>query len=133
MSAQEGKGPRPCATLELGLTMPRERLYAAVDRRVEDQIARGLVEEVRALLDAGLSPEAPAMSALGYRQLVPYLRGEVTLAEAVERIKADTHRYVRHQETWLRRNRRLVSLDVIEPGWIERGIALVEEFLLPTV
>jgi tRNA dimethylallyltransferase len=129
MSAQEGKGPRPFATLEIGLTMPREALYAAVDRRVDDQIARGLVDEVRALLVAGLSPEAPAMSALGYRQLVPYLRGEVTLANATERIKADTHRYVRHQETWLRRNRRLVPIDVTEPGWIERGVALVADFL----
>jgi tRNA dimethylallyltransferase len=129
MSAQEGKGPRPFETLEIGLTMPREALYAAVDRRVDDQIARGLVAEVRALLAAGLSPEAPAMSALGYRQLVPYLRGDVTLADAVERTKTDTHRYVRHQETWLRRNRRLITIDVTEPGWIERGIALVAKFL----
>lgn len=130
MSAQEGKGPRPFETLELGLTMPRDALYAAVDRRVDDQIARGLVEEVRGLLDAELSPDAPAMSALGYRQLVPYLRGEVSLAEAVARIKADTHRYVRHQETWLRRNRRLIPIDVTDPGWIDRAIVLVQEFLV---
>lgn len=129
MSAQEGKGPRPFETLELGLTMSREALYAAVDRRVEDQIARGLIDEVRALLDAGLDPAAPAMSALGYRQLVPYLRGEVTLADAVERIKADTHRYVRHQETWLRRNKWLRPIDVTEPGWIERASGMVEVFL----
>jgi tRNA dimethylallyltransferase len=129
MSSQEGKGPRPFETLEFWLTMPREALYAAVDRRVEDQIARGLVEEVRGLLDGGLDPGAPAMSALGYRQLVPYLRGEVTLAEAVERIKADTHRYVRHQETWLRRNRRLVPIDVTKAGWVERAGELVAEYL----
>jgi tRNA dimethylallyltransferase len=69
------------------------------------------------------------MSALGYRQLVPYLRGEATLAETTERIKADTHRYVRHQETWLRRNKGLVPIDVTEPGWIERAFALVAAFL----
>src|SRR5262249_37740226 len=108
---------------------PREALYAAVDRRVDDQIVRGLVEEVRALLDGGLEPEAPAMSALGYRQLVPYIRGEVTLADAVERIKTDTHRYVRHQEKWLRRNKRLVPIDVTEPGWIERASGMVAGFL----
>jgi tRNA dimethylallyltransferase len=129
MSAQEGKGPRPFASLELGLTMPREALYAAIDRRVEDQIARGLVEEVRALLDRGLDPAAPAMSALGYRQLVPVIQGEITLKEATDRIKADTHRYVRHQETWLRRNRRLVPIDVMKPGWIERSSNLVAKFL----
>jgi tRNA dimethylallyltransferase len=129
MSAQEGKGPRPFNTLELGLTMPRERLYEAVDRRVDDQIVRGLVDEIRALLDRGISPDAPAMSALGYRQLVPYLRGKITLAAAVDRIKADTHRYVRHQETWLRRNRRLIPLDVTDPNWIDRGVVLVAAFL----
>ena len=129
MSAQESKGPRPFETLELGLTMPRQALYEAIDRRVDDQIARGLVEEVRTLLEGGVSADAPAMTALGYRQLVPYLRGETTLANAVARIKADTHRYVRHQETWLRRNPRLVSIDVTDPTWIERATDLVAEFL----
>jgi tRNA dimethylallyltransferase len=129
MTAQEGKGPRPYRTLELGLTMPRERLYAAIDRRVEEQFAAGLVEEVRGLLDAGLAPDAPAMSSLGYRQLVPYLRGEASLAEVARRIKHDTHRYVRHQETWLRRNPRLVRLDVTAPGWMEEAAALVGRFL----
>jgi tRNA dimethylallyltransferase len=76
-----------------------------------------------------LSPDAPSMSALGYRQLVPYLNGEITLDEAVAQIRTDTHRYVRHQETWLRRNKRLVTIDVTEPGWIERAVGLVGEFL----
>ena len=129
MSQQEGKGPRPFDTLEFGLTMPRAQLYEAIDRRVDDQIQRGLVEEVRLLLEGGVPPDAPAMSALGYRQLLPYFRGETTLDEAIARIKLDTHRYVRHQETWLRRNPRLIPIDVTQPDWIERAAALVAEFL----
>lgn len=129
MSRQEGKGPRPYITLELGLTMPRDRLYAAIDRRVDNQISRGLVDEVRLLLEGGLAPEAPAMSSLGYRQLVPHLRGAITLDEATRRIKHDTHRYVRHQQTWLRRNRRLVPIDVTEPDWIDTAAELVGAFL----
>ncbi len=129
MSAQEGKGPPPFATLELGLTMPRADLFAAIDRRVDDQIVRGLVDEVRALLDGGLAPHAPSMSSIGYRQLLPYLAGELTLAEAITRIKSDSHRYVRHQETWLRRNPRLVRLDVSEPGLVTQASDLVERFL----
>jgi tRNA dimethylallyltransferase len=128
MSELEGKGPRPFETLELGLTMPRDLLYAAIDRRVDDQIERGLVEEVRVLLASGLA-DAPSMSALGYRQLVPFLRGEVALDEAVERIKLDTHRYVRHQETWLKKNRRLTLVDVTEVIWLDRVGRLVEAFL----
>jgi tRNA dimethylallyltransferase len=128
MSAQESKGPRPYDTLELWLTMPRDRLHQAVDRRVDDQIANGLVEEVRRLLEGGLNPEASSMSSLGYRQLVPYIRGEQSLDEAIHQIKIDTHRYVRHQETWLRRNPRLRKIDVTEPKWIETAAALVEAF-----
>ena len=129
MSVQEGKGPRPFHTLELGLTMPRSALYRAIDTRVDDQVARGLVDEVRRLLEGGLHPDAPSMTGLGYRQLIPYLRGEITLGEAMARIKADTHRYVRHQETWLRRNPRLITIDVTEPGWLEGAAGLVEMFL----
>jgi tRNA dimethylallyltransferase len=128
MSALEGKGPRPFETLELRLTMPREALYAAIDRRVEYQIEHGLIDEVRRLLEGGLSPDAPSMSSLGYRQLVPYLNDEQSLQEAIAQIKTDTHRYVRHQETWLRRNPRLVPIDVTDPTWIERAASLVTSF-----
>ena len=129
MSAQEGKGPPPFAALEIGLTMPRERLYQAVDARVHDQIARGLVAELRALREGGVADNAPAMSSIGYRQLLPYLRGEITLNDAVARIQFDTHRYVRHQETWLRRNPRLIWFDVSTDDWQTRARALVRAFL----
>ena len=129
MSAQEGKGPPPFAALELALTLPRQQLYRRIDARVEEQVARGLVEEVRRLLDGGVPPTAPAMSSIGYRQLIPYLRGEGTLAAAIARIKHASHRYVRHQETWLRRNSRLVWCDVGELGWEERAALATAAFL----
>lgn len=129
MTAQEGKGPAPYRALEIGLTMPRARLYDAVDDRVNDQIAHGLVAEVQSLLAAGLQENAPAMASLGYRQLLPYLRGESTLDAAIDRIRFDTHRYVRHQETWLRRNPRLVWFDVTHSGWHEAAMERVRRFL----
>ena len=129
MTAQEGKGPAPFNALEIGLTMPRQQLYQTVDARVHDQIERGLVAEIQALLDAGVSESAPAMGSLGYRQLLPYLRGECRLDAAIARIQHDTHRYVRHQETWLRRNPRLVWFDVTEPGWQVAAMERVRRFL----
>jgi tRNA dimethylallyltransferase len=128
MSEVEAKGPRPYETLECWLTMPRDQLHQVIDKRVDDQIANGLIEEVRKLLESGLDPAAPSMSSLGYRQLVPYIAGVQTLPEAVHQIKVDTHRYVRHQETWLRRNPRLQKFDVTEPGWIENVAADVASF-----
>ncbi len=132
MSAIEGKGPRPFDALEVGLTMPRDALYAAIDRRVGALIDRGLVDEVRGLLESGLSPTAPSMSSIGYRQLVPYLEGGQSLAEAIEQIKVDTHRFVRKQTTWFRKNPRLILIDVSQPSWHDDLFARVNAFLSNT-
>ncbi len=129
MTAQEGKGPVPFNALEIGLTMPREQHYQAVDTRVRDQIDRGLVAEVQSLLKAGVPEDAPAMGSLGYRQLLPYLRGEIDLDTAITRIQFDTHRYVRHQQTWLRRNPRLVWFDASQPGWQQAALERVRQFI----
>jgi tRNA dimethylallyltransferase len=129
MSELEGKGPRPFRALELGLTMPRERLYEIVDRRVDHFIKSGLIEEVRMLLEGGVDPTAPAMSSIGYRQLLAYLAGETTLDESIQQIKADTRRYVKHQETWLRRNKRLMAIEVWHPDWRAVTASLVGRFL----
>jgi tRNA dimethylallyltransferase len=129
MSELEGKNPSRYRALELGLTMPRDRLHAAIDARAEDQIRDGLESEVRHLLDSGVSRTNPAFSSIGYRQLFPVIDGEQSLDEATQIIKHDTHRYVRHQETWLRKNPRIVWLDVTEDGWQERAADLVERFL----
>ena len=129
MTAQEGKGPPPVEALEIGLTLPRDQLYRVIDQRVTDQIERGLVDEVRLLLEGGVSENVPAMSSLGYRQLLPYLHGESTLEEAIARIRHDTHRYVRHQETWLRRNPRLVWFDASNPSWQEAVVERVRAFV----
>ncbi|MGI8475418.1 MAG: tRNA (adenosine(37)-N6)-dimethylallyltransferase MiaA [Thermomicrobiales bacterium] len=129
MSALEGKGPPPYAALELGLTLPRPLLHQATDARVDAQIAAGLVDEVRGLLAGGLAPDSPAMSSIGYRQLLPHLSGDATLDEAAVQIKTDMRRYVRHQETWLRRNPRIVPIDATLPDWIDAAIARAERFL----
>jgi tRNA dimethylallyltransferase len=129
MSELEGKGTPRYRALELGLTMPRDRLYRAIDDRIADQVKRGLVDEVHGLLASGIPEHAPAMSSLGYRQLLPHLRGEIDLASAVRQIERNTHRYVRHQESWLRRNPRLISIDVTEGNWMEGAVALVSDFL----
>ncbi|MCA9863303.1 MAG: tRNA (adenosine(37)-N6)-dimethylallyltransferase MiaA [Thermomicrobiales bacterium] len=129
MSAQEGKGPRPFNTLEIGLSRPRDQLFRIIDGRIDSQISRGLLQEVSSLIAAGVPPTAPAMSSIGYRQLLPYLEGSISLEDALERIRFDTHRYVRHQETWLRKNPRLVRFDVSAEGWQSQVIAATAVFL----
>jgi tRNA dimethylallyltransferase len=67
-------------------------------------IAGGLVEEVAFLRKQGYRAQLPAMSGLGYRQILAYLRGEMSLDEAVDRIKFETHRFARQQSTWFRQD-----------------------------
>jgi tRNA dimethylallyltransferase len=129
MSQLEGKGPRPYHTLELGLTRDRAELYAAIDRRVDSLIEGGLVDEIRTLLASGIAPDVPAFSSIGYRQLLPSIAGEESLATGIARIKHDTHRYVRHQETWLRNNPRLIRIDVGEANWVEQSVELIKQFM----
>jgi tRNA dimethylallyltransferase len=91
----------PALTIGLTTTV-REDLYKRIDSRVDDMIERGLVDEVKWLIDRGYSPDLPAMSGLGYKQIVSYLKGETSLEETVQRIKFETHRFARHQYAWFR-------------------------------
>jgi tRNA dimethylallyltransferase len=88
--------------LWIGLTMARQALYRRIDERVERMMAQGLEAEVRGLVARGYSYSLPSMSGLGYRQIGQYLRGEVTLAEAVALIKRHTRRFVRQQYNWFK-------------------------------
>jgi tRNA dimethylallyltransferase len=88
--------------LLIGLTQERSELYRSIDWRVDKMIQRGLVEEVEQLLKKGYSPSLPSMSGIGYKQIVQFLRGEMTLPEAIDKIKYETHRLARHQYAWFR-------------------------------
>jgi tRNA dimethylallyltransferase len=88
--------------LVIGLTRERSELYRRIDWRVDKMIQRGLVEEVEQLLKKGYSPSLPSMSGIGYKQIGQFLRGEMTLPEAIDKIKYETHRLARHQYAWFR-------------------------------
>jgi len=90
--------------LIIGLTTDRAELYRIVDRRVDDMFARGLIHEVENLQKMGYRPGLPSMSGIGYRQVAQYLEGEMTLEEAKQKMKTETHRFIRHQYAWFRLN-----------------------------
>ena len=90
-------------TLIIGIDLPRETLYAKIDARVEQMIKEGLVEEVRSLIKK-YPADLPALNTIGYKEIIDYLKNQISLAEAVERIKFNTHAYVRRQMTWFRKN-----------------------------
>lgn len=79
------------------LSMPREKLYDRINKRVDIMINDGLLEEVKSLYDDGIFPHA-----IGYQELVPYFNNEVSLETAVEEIKKNTRHLAKRQETWFR-------------------------------
>lgn len=83
----------------------RDNLYSRVDLRVDQMMAEGLLDEVKALLDSGkLREDTTAAQAIGYKELISYLAGECTLEETVEYLKLSTRRYAKRQLTWFRHN-----------------------------
>ena len=88
--------------LILGIERPREILYQRVDQRIDAMIEAGLIQEVQGLLDAGYAPELPTMSAIGYGEVIRYLRGEISLDEAITLIQRNTRVFVRRQANWFK-------------------------------
>jgi tRNA dimethylallyltransferase len=96
----------------LGLSGPSALLYERADRRVEAMMARGFLDEVADLYARGYSPDLPALASLGYRELGEHLRGLRNLDDAVQATKYATHRFIRRQLTWFRREPGIHWLDI---------------------
>ncbi|MBA7626970.1 tRNA dimethylallyltransferase [subsurface metagenome] len=90
----------PFNTLIIGLTADRAELYRRIDLRVDEMIKQGLVAEVEKLMNMGYDFNMPAMSGIGYKQIGMFLNDELALAAAIQQIKFETHRFVRHQYNW---------------------------------
>ncbi len=128
-SAQRRRGRLAYRSLCLGLRMPREALYARADARIEAMLAAGWVEEVRALLARGLSPELPAFSALGYREIARHAQGELTLEECRTEIRRATRRLVRHQANWFSESNREIIWIEAGPDALASAVDRIEHFL----
>jgi len=96
----------------VGLVRERPILYERIDRRCDQMIELGLVEETRKLLEQGYSGTLTSGQALGYKEIVRHLEGKCSLDEAVELIKRDTRRYAKRQLTWFRTDPRIEWLDM---------------------
>lgn len=119
-SGQRQRGESLYKTLTIGLTRPREELYYRVDTRIEQMLEAGLVEEVQGLLAKGYHPDLPSLSAIGYREIVRYLLGKITLEEAVMLIKRQTRVYVRRQANWFKKTDTSIHWFKVEPRILEQ-------------
>jgi tRNA dimethylallyltransferase len=114
----------------IGLTMERSKLYQRIDERIDRMITRGLISEVKSILEMDYSPELPALSGIGYRQIIAYLQGKLTLEEAIKDMKKATRRLVRQQYNWFRLDdQRIEWFDAEDEGVYSEITIFVREFL----
>ncbi len=109
---------------QIGIRWSRPDLYARIDAQIEDMVRRGWIEEIRAQLARGVPENAPAMSSIGYREMLKCLKDELPMRAAVETTKRAVHKYAKRQETWFRRDIRI--------RWVKNemeGLKFVTEWL----
>lgn len=129
MTEQSGKSPPPYRFHVIGLTQPRQMLYARIDARVQRMYAAGWLDEVRALHEHGITASHPSMSAHGYREALEVVSGQTSVADAIARTRFIIHRYVRHQQTWFRRFDGVHWFDSSVVGWQDDAIESVRTHL----
>ena len=84
------------------LTLPRAILHRRIERRARVMLEQGLVDEVRTVIDGGVPPDAPGLDAVGYREVVAFLAGDIPEQDLLRSIAMATRRYAKRQETWFR-------------------------------
>ncbi|MGH8649901.1 MAG: tRNA (adenosine(37)-N6)-dimethylallyltransferase MiaA, partial [Burkholderiales bacterium] len=125
--ARRNHEPVPEPVLRFGLERDRHELYQRIERRVEEMMARGFLDEVRKLLDYGYSPALKPLRAIGYRHMIEHLKGPTTLDDAVGCFKRDTRRYAKRQITWFRHETGLQWHYVEGSAFIEQALGVFIE------
>ena len=129
-SEQRGQSRLPYHLIMIGLMRPRAELYERVDQRIEAMFANGFLEEVRGLLAKGYSPSLPTMSAIGYRECIRVVNGEINEEQAKAEIRRATRVFVRRQANWFKESDPNITWFRVQNGVIETIEAHVRDLLL---
>ena len=133
MQAEHQFQEAPFSALVIGLHRAKEALYRRIDERIDWQLAHGMIEETRSLLDRGYGRELGSMKGLGYRHISAYLANEYEHAEMVRQFKRDTRRFAKRQMTWFRKEPGVEWFLIDEAEPLEqvgrRVITRIDEFL----
>jgi tRNA dimethylallyltransferase len=114
----------------IGLSRQREELYKVIDERIERMFEIGFIREVETLLRKGYTKDLPAMSAIGYREVMQYLDGEITLEEAKLIMKRKTRQFVRRQANWFSKENKMIEWFAIPPDPTDAVIKSVQSWLM---
>ncbi len=128
-SEQRGQSESPYRLLPIGLTRPRAELYARVDQRIEGMFANGFLDEVKHLLAQGYSPSLPTMSAIGYRECIRVVNGELNEEQAKAEIRRATRVFIRRQANWFKESDPNIKWFKVEEGVVEEIEAYIRNSL----
>ena len=95
-------------TLQFGIAVERKELYRRIEKRVDDMIAAGLLDEVRELLRRGFDPQLNSLQTVGYKEVIQYIQQKITYGDMLAQIKMNTRRYAKRQMTWFRKDSRII-------------------------
>ena len=112
LDMEAAKEELPYDYVLMGISMERPLLYERINRRIDLMVRDGLIEEVKSLLDQGYTEELLSMKAIGYKEIFPYLKGEMSLEEALHILKRDTRHFAKRQLTWFRKDLRIRWFEV---------------------
>lgn len=117
--------------IRFGLNWDRQTLYANIEKRVDQMIYDGLLDEVRSILSRGYSADLNSLNTVGYKEIIAYLNGDYLLKRAAELIKRNTRRYAKRQMTWFRSDTRIKWLDIKELEDLNRvSDKIFDEYLI---
>jgi tRNA dimethylallyltransferase len=129
-SVQRERGHTLYHPLLLGLTRPRAELYQRIDDRIVKMIDSGFVDEVKHLLELGYSPDLPTLSAIGYGEMVAYVRGRITIEESITEIKRRTREFVRRQANWFKKNNPDIHWFMVNAHTVDEIEQLARDWLI---
>ena len=113
----------------IGLTRDRDELYERIDKRVDLMLEAGLVDEVFTLWKNGCTRSMTSMQALGYKEIIHYIEGRCTLAEAVRILKRDSRHYAKRQLTWFGRNKSINWINLSRISSVDEAVNMALEFI----
>ncbi len=128
-SEQRGQTNSPYHLITVGLTRPRDELYERVDQRIDAMFENGFLTEVAALIAKGYSPSLPTMSAIGYRECVRVLNGELTVEQAKTEIRRATRVFVRRQANWFKETDPEIKWFRVEEGVVDEIETFIQMLL----
>ena len=130
ISQQKQEEPQgPFEVLPLAIDLPRPALYERLEQRVHIMMVQGLLYEVAALLESGVTPQMQSMQGIGYKELIPVVLDQADLKDAIWQIILNTRHYAKRQVTWLKTEPKTIWLSETGDSRFERAMNLIETFL----